>query len=174
MKKVYIVAALRTPVGSFGGQLSGISATKLGAEAIKGALAKAKLSPDKVEEVFMGNVVSANLGQAPARQASIFAGIPDTVPCTTVNKVCASGAKAIMFGAQSIMLGHKDVVVVGGMENMSQIPFYIPNARYGYKYGNGALVDGLQKDGLTDVYNECIMGVCACLLYTSPSPRDRG
>ena len=161
MKKVYIVAALRTPVGSFGGQLSGISATKLGAEAIKGALAKAKLSPDKVEEVFMGNVVSANLGQAPARQASIFAGIPDTVPCTTVNKVCASGAKAIMFGAQSIMLGHKDVVVVGGMENMSQIPFYIPNARYGYKYGNGALVDGLQKDGLTDVYNECIMGVCA-------------
>lgn len=161
MKKVYIVAALRTPVGSFGGQLSSISATKLGAEAIKGALAKANLSPDKVEEVFMGNVVSANLGQAPARQASIFAGIPNSVPCTTINKVCASGAKAIMFGAQSIMLGQKDVVVVGGMENMSQIPFYIPNARYGYKFGNGSLIDGLQKDGLTDVYNECIMGVCA-------------
>jgi acetyl-CoA C-acetyltransferase len=161
MKKVYIVSAVRTPIGSFGGQLSSISATQLGAEAIKGALAHAKLDADKVEEVFMGNVVSANLGQAPARQASIFAGIPNTVPCTTINKVCSSGAKAVMFGAQSIMLGHKDVVVAGGMENMSQIPFYLPNARYGYKYGSGALIDGLQKDGLTDVYNECIMGLCA-------------
>jgi len=161
MNKVYIVAAVRTPIGSFGGALSSIPATKLGAAAIKGALKKANLPAEAVEEVFMGNVISSNLGQAPARQAAIFAGVPNTVPCTTVNKVCSSGAKAIMFGAQSIMLGQKDVVVVGGMENMSQVPFYIPNARYGYKYGNGSLVDGLQKDGLTDVYNECIMGVCA-------------
>jgi len=161
MNKVYIISAVRTPLGSFGGALSSVPATKLGAAAIKGALERANLPADAVEEVFMGNVISANLGQAPARQASIFAGIPNTVPCTTINKVCSSGAKAIMFGAQSIMLGQKDVVVVGGMENMSQVPFYIPNARYGYKYGNGALVDGLQKDGLTDVYNECIMGVCA-------------
>jgi len=161
MNKVYIVSAMRTPIGSFGGQLSGISATRLGAAAISGALKKAGVEAKAVEEVFMGNVVSANLGQAPARQASIYAGIPDTVPCTTINKVCSSGAKAIMFGAQSIMLGQKDIVIAGGMENMSQIPFYIPNARYGYRYGNGQLVDGLQKDGLTDVYNECIMGLCA-------------
>jgi acetyl-CoA C-acetyltransferase len=161
MNKVYIVAAVRTPLGSFGGALSSVPATKLGATAIKGALEKANLPAEAVEEVYMGNVISANLGQAPARQAAIFAGVPNTVPCTTINKVCSSGAKAIMFGAQSIMLGHRDVVVVGGMENMSQVPFYLPNARYGYKYGNGTLVDGLQKDGLTDVYNECIMGVCA-------------
>lgn len=161
MNKVYIVSAVRTPLGSFGGSLSTVPATKLGATAIKGALSKANLSPDAVEEVFMGNVISANLGQAPARQAAIFADIPNTVPCTTINKVCSSGAKSIMFGAQSIMLGQKDVVVVGGMENMSQVPYYIPNARYGYKYGSGSLVDGLQKDGLTDVYNECLMGVCA-------------
>ncbi len=161
MNKVYVVAAVRTPIGSFGGMLSGISATQLGAKAISGALNRAKLDPAAVEEVYMGNVVSANLGQAPARQASIFAGIPDTVPCTTINKVCSSGAKSIMLAAQAIMLGQKDVVVAGGMENMSQIPYYLPNARYGYKYGSGSLVDGLQKDGLTDVYNECIMGVCA-------------
>lgn len=161
MNKVYIVSAVRTPIGSFGGALSSIPATKLGATAIKGALEKANLTPDAVEEVFMGNVISANLGQAPARQAAIFAGIPNTVPCTTINKVCSSGAKSIMFGAQSIMLGQKDVVVVGGMENMSQVPYYLPNARYGYKYGHGAMTDGLQKDGLTDVYNECLMGVCA-------------
>lgn len=161
MNKVYIISAVRTPIGSFGGALSGISATQLGATAIKGALSKAEVAADRVEEVFMGNVVSANLGQAPARQASIYAGIPNTVPCTTVNKVCSSGAKAIMFGAQSIMLGQKDIVVAGGMENMSQIPFYIPKARFGYKYGHGQLIDGLQKDGLTDVYNECIMGICA-------------
>ena len=161
MNKVYVISAVRTPIGSFGGMLSGISATTLGAKAIKGALDKAKLPPSAVEEVFMGNVVSANLGQAPARQAAMEAGIPDTVPCTTINKVCSSGAKSIMFGAQSIMLGHKDVVIVGGMENMSQIPFYLPNARYGYKYGSGSVVDGLQKDGLTDVYNECAMGLCA-------------
>ncbi|NNE15333.1 MAG: acetyl-CoA C-acyltransferase [Saprospiraceae bacterium] len=161
MKKVFIAAAVRTPIGSFGGGLSGVSATQLGAIAIKGALEKSNVSADKVEEVFMGNVISANLGQAPARQASIFSGIPNTVPCTTINKVCSSGAKAIMLGAQSIMLGHKDIVVAGGMENMSQVPFYIPKARFGYKYGNSTLIDGLQKDGLTDVYNECIMGLCA-------------
>ncbi len=161
MNKVFIAAAVRTPIGSFGGQLSNISATKLGSIAIKGALEKAGVSVEKVEEVFMGNVVSANLGQAPARQAAIFAGIPNTVPCTTINKVCSSGAKAVMFGAQSIMLGHKDVIIAGGMENMSQIPYYIPKARYGHKYGHGEMVDGLVKDGLTDVYNECMMGACA-------------
>jgi acetyl-CoA C-acetyltransferase len=161
MKKVYIVSAVRTPIGSFGGMFAGVSATQLGAAAIKGALEKAKVQADQVQEVFMGNVVSANLGQAPARQAAIFAGIPHTVPCTTVNKVCSSGAKSIMFGAQSIMLGHNDIVVAGGMENMSQIPYYVPKARYGYKYGHGTLVDGLIKDGLEDVYNQVAMGVCA-------------
>jgi acetyl-CoA C-acetyltransferase len=161
MKKVYIVSAVRTPIGSFGGMFAGVSATQLGAAAIKGALEKAKVQADQVQEVFMGNVVSANLGQAPARQAAIFAGIPNTVPCTTVNKVCSSGAKSIMFGAQSIMLGHNDIVVAGGMENMSQIPYYVPKARYGHKYGHGTLVDGLIKDGLEDVYNQVAMGVCA-------------
>jgi acetyl-CoA C-acetyltransferase len=161
MQDVFIVAAVRTPLGSFGGALSDISATKLGAIAIQGALNKAKLAANEVSEVFMGNVVSANLGQAPARQAALFAGIPNHVPCTTINKVCASGMKAIMFGAQAIQLGYDDVVVAGGMENMSQIPYYVPNARWGYKYGNGELVDGLAKDGLTDVYNQCAMGVCA-------------
>ena len=161
MKEVFIVAAVRTPIGSFGGALSEISATRLGAAAIKGALAKANVEPSQVQEVYMGNVCSANLGQAPATQASIFAGIPNTVPTTTINKVCASGTKAIMLGAQSIMLGQNDLVVVGGMENMSQIPYYLPNARYGYKFGGGELVDGLQKDGLTDAYNPVAMGVCA-------------
>jgi len=161
MKKVYIVSALRTPLGSFGGALSSISATQLGATAIKGAITKAGIDPSLIDEVFMGNVVSANLGQAPARQAAIFAGIPNSVPCTTVNKVCSSGTKAIMFGAQSIALGQADIIVAGGMENMSQIPYYIPNARYGYKFGEGKLIDGLQKDGLFDVYNECMMGKCA-------------
>lgn len=161
MQKVFIVSAVRTPIGSFGGVLSGIGATHLGATAIKGALEKAGVSPDQVDEVIMGNVVSANLGQAPARQAAIFAGLPATVPCTTVNKVCASGIKAITIGAQSIMLGINDIVVAGGMENMSQIPFYLPNARYGYKFGNGEIIDGIGKDGLTDVYNQKAMGVCA-------------
>ncbi len=161
MKEVYIVSAVRTPIGSFGGVLAGIGATKLGAAAIQGALQKAGIQPEWVTEVLMGNVVSANLGQAPARQAALFAGMPAHVPCTTVNKVCASGMKAITFGAQSIMLGLNDIVVAGGMENMSQIPYYIPNARWGYKYGNGELVDGLAKDGLTDVYNQKAMGVCA-------------
>ena len=161
MKEVFIVSAVRTPIGSFGGALAGISATKLGAAAIKGALDKAAVQVDWVSEVLMGNVVSANLGQAPARQASVFAGLPLNIPCTTINKVCASGMKAITLGAQSIMLGQNDIVVAGGMENMSQIPYYVPNARWGYKYGNGELVDGLAKDGLTDVYNQKAMGVCA-------------
>ena len=160
MKEVYIISAVRTPIGSFGGVLAGISATQLGAAAIKGALEKAGVQPADVNEVLMGNVVSANLGQAPARQAARFAGLPDNIPCTTINKVCASGMKAITFGAQSIMLGLNDIVVAGGMENMSQIPYYLPNARWGYKYGNGELVDGLAKDGLTDVYNQKAMGVC--------------
>ena len=161
MKKVFIAAAVRTPIGSFGGVFADVPATRLGAAAIKGALERAKVPASEVQEVFMGNVLSANLGQAPARQAAIYAGISNEVPCTTINKVCASGAKAIMFGAQSIMLGLTDVVVAGGMENMSQIPYYVPGARWGYKYGDGQLVDGLAKDGLTDVYNQCAMGVCA-------------
>lgn len=161
MQKVYIVSAVRTPIGSFGGSLAGVSATQLGAAAIKGALEKAGVQPDMVNEVLMGNVVSANLGQAPARQAAVFAGLPAQVPCTTINKVCASGIKAITLGAQSIMLGINDIVVAGGMENMSQIPYYIPNARWGYKFGSGEMVDGLAKDGLTDVYNQKAMGVCA-------------
>jgi acetyl-CoA C-acetyltransferase len=161
MKEVFIISAVRTPIGSFGGVLAGISATQLGAAAIKGALGKAGVAADQVTEVLMGNVVSANLGQAPARQAARFAGLPDNIPCTTINKVCASGMKAITFGAQSIMLGINDIVVAGGMENMSQIPYYLPNARWGLKYGNGELVDGLAKDGLTDVYNQKAMGVCA-------------
>jgi acetyl-CoA C-acetyltransferase len=161
MKEVYIASAVRTPLGSFGGMFAGIAATKLGATAITGALEKAGVPADQVDEVFMGNVVSANLGQAPARQAAIFAGLNNTIPCTTINKVCSSGAKAIMFGAQSIMLGLNDVVIAGGMENMSAIPYYVPKARYGHKYGHGQIIDGLLKDGLTDVYNEVAMGVCA-------------
>ena len=161
MKEVFIVSAVRTPIGSFGGVLAGVGATQLGAAAIKGALDKAGVQPGWVTEVLMGNVVSANLGQAPARQAAVFAGLPANVPCTTINKVCASGMKAITLGAQSIMLGINDIVVAGGMENMSQIPYYIPNARWGYKYGNAEIIDGLAKDGLTDVYNQKAMGVCA-------------
>jgi len=161
MKEVFIVSAVRTPIGSFGGALAAVSATQLGAMAIVGALERAGVQADQVTEVLMGNVVSANLGQAPARQAARFAGLPDNIPCTTINKVCASGMKAITFGAQSIMLGLNEIVVAGGMENMSQIPYYLPNARWGYKFGNGELVDGLAKDGLTDVYNQKAMGVCA-------------
>ncbi len=159
MQEVYIVSAVRTPQGSFGGSLSSLSATQLGSIAIKGALAKAGVAADLVDEVFMGNVVSANLGQAPARQASLGAGIPQSVPCTTINKVCSSGMKAIMFAAQSIMLGHQDIIVAGGMESMSNIPYYLPKARWGYKYGNSELVDGLVKDGLTDAYDHVAMGV---------------
>jgi len=161
MKEVYIVSAVRTPIGSFGGMLAPLSATALGAAAIQGVLEKSGATSEQVQEVFMGNVVSANLGQAPARQAAIKAGIPNTVPCTTVNKVCASGMKSVMFAAQSIMLGHGDLIVAGGMESMSNIPYYLPKARWGHKYGHGELVDGLQKDGLTDVYDEVAMGVCA-------------
>jgi len=161
IKEVYIVSAVRTPLGSFGGKLSGLTAIELGSIAIKGALSKAGVDPKEVQEVFMGNVISANLGQAPARQASIGAGIGYEVPCTTINKVCASGMKAVMFGAQSIMLGINDVVVAGGMESMSNVPFYVPNARFGYKYGNGEFVDGLVKDGLFEVYYKFPMGNCA-------------
>ena len=163
MKEVYIISAVRTPLGSFGGSLASIPATKLGAIAIKGALAKAGLDPKEVQEVYMGSVLQANLGQAPARQAAIFAGLPNTVACTTVNKVCASGMKAIMIGAQSILCGDADVVVAGGMENMSLVPFYSENMRWGNKYGNVSMIDGLAKDGLTDVYNNYAMGNAADL-----------
>lgn len=161
MEEVFIVSIVRTPIGSFGGTLSSFSATQLGSLAIKGALDRQKIDPKEVQEVFMGNVVSANLGQAPARQAAIGAGIGTHVPCTTINKVCASGMKAAMFGAQSIMLGINDVVVAGGMESMSNIPYYVPKARYGYKYGHGQLIDGLMHDGLWEVYNGFPMGSCA-------------
>ena len=161
MKEVYIVSAVRTPMGSFGGKLAGVSATKLGAVAIKGALEKIKLDPKEVTEVFMGNVLQANLGQAPARQSAIFAGLPDTVHCTTVNKVCASGMKSIMLGAQSIICGDNDVVVAGGMENMSSVPFYSENLRWGSKYGDVKMIDGLAKDGLIDVYHNYAMGNAA-------------
>ncbi len=161
MKEVYIVSAVRTAMGSFGGTLAGVSATKLGAAAIKGAMDRINLDPKLVTEVFMGSVLQANLGQAPARQAAKFAGLPDSVHCTTVNKVCASGMKAIMLGAQSIMLGDNDVVIAGGMESMSQVPYYLENNRWGAKYGNGAVIDGLAKDGLTDVYGNYPMGNCA-------------
>jgi len=161
MKEVYIVSAVRTPMGSFNGSLSGISAPKLGAIAIEGALEKIGLAKNEVQEVYMGNVLQANIGQAPARQAAIFAGLSENVPCTTINKVCASGMKATMLGAQSIMLGDNDVVVTGGMENMSQAPYYLDKARTGYKYGNGQVIDGLTKDGLIDVYNNYPMGNAA-------------
>ncbi|PCJ67929.1 MAG: acetyl-CoA C-acyltransferase [Bacteroidetes bacterium] len=161
MKSVYIVAAVRTPMGSFNGSLSGISAPKLGAIAIKGALEKSGVKPSEVDEVYFGNVLQAGLGQAPARQAAIFAGLPNTTPCTTVNKVCASGMKSVALAASSIMLGHNDIVVAGGMENMSQVPHYLPGSRAGYKYGNFTVVDGLAHDGLRDVYNEYMMGSAA-------------
>ena len=159
--KVVIVAAKRTPIGSFGGSLSKVSATKLGAAAIKGAIHSCGVDLKMIDEVFMGNVLSANLGQAPARQAAIFAGIPSSVPCTTVNKVCASGMKAISLGVQSIMLGDNQVVVVGGMENMSSVPHYQTDIRFGKKLGNSEFVDGLIKDGLTDVYHDFHMGNAA-------------
>lgn len=161
MEEVYIVSAVRTPIGSFGGSLSGFTAVELGSMAIKGALEKAGVDPKNVNEVLMGNVVSAGLGQAPARQASIGAGIGYNVPCTTVNKVCASGMKAVMFGAQSIMLGMNDIVVAGGMESMSNIPYYVPKARFGYKYGHGQMLDGLMHDGLWEPYHQFPMGSCA-------------
>jgi acetyl-CoA C-acetyltransferase len=160
-RTVYIVSAKRTPIGSFGGSLKDLSATQLGAIAIKAAVEEAGIQPGQVEEVLMGCVMQANLGQAPARQAAMFAGLPDHVIATTVNKVCSSGMKAIMQGAQSILLGDADIVVAGGMESMSNVPFYIPNLRWGNKYGDTKLVDGLSKDGLTDVYNNYAMGNAA-------------
>ncbi len=165
-KEVYIVSAVRTPIGSFGGSLSTVPATKLGAAAIKGAIEKAGIKPSEVQEVFMGNVLSANLGQAPARQAAIHAGLGNNVPCTTINKVCASGMKAIMFGAQSIIAGDNDVVVVGGMENMSSVPYYLEDNRWGAKFGNKTVIDGMSKDGLTDAYDNQAMGVAAELCAT--------
>lgn len=161
IKEVYIVSAVRTPLGSFGGKLAGMTAIELGSIAIKGALAKSGVASEAVNEVFMGNVISANLGQAPARQAAIGAGVGYHVSCTTVNKVCASGMKAVMLAAQSIMLGINEVVVAGGMESMSNVPYYVPKARFGYKYGNAELVDGLVKDGLFEVYYKFPMGNCA-------------
>jgi acetyl-CoA C-acetyltransferase len=161
MKEVVIVSAVRTPMGSFGGSLKSLTATQLGAAAIKGALNKAGLSPDKVQDVLMGCVIQANLGQAPARQAAKFAGLPNEVNCTTVNKVCASGMKAIAQAAQSILLGDADIVVAGGMESMSNVPFYAEQMRWGNKYGNVSFIDGLVKDGLTDVYDGKAMGNAA-------------
>jgi len=161
MQEVYIASAVRTPIGSFGGTLSPFSAVQLGSIAIKGALLKAGVSAEHVDEVYMGNVLSAGLGQAPARQASMGAGIGHNVPCTTVNKVCASGMKSVMLAAQSIMLGHTDIMVAGGMESMSNVPYYVPKARFGYKYGNGVLIDGLQHDGLWEPYHQFPMGSCA-------------
>jgi len=163
MKEVYIVSAVRTPIGSFNGSLSSVSATKLGATAIQGALSKIGLSPSEVDEVLMGSVLQAGLGQAPARQAAKFAEIGDQVPCTTVNKVCASGMKAISQGAQAIMLGDADVIVAGGMENMSRVPHYLPGSRNGTKLGNITMLDGMVHDGLTDVYDQKHMGTCADL-----------
>ena len=161
MKEVVIIAAVRTPMGSFGGSLKSMTATQLGAVAIKGALQKAGLAADKVQDVLMGCVIQANLGQAPARQAAKFAGLPNDVNCTTINKVCASGMKAISQAAQSIALGDADIVVAGGMESMSNVPFYSEHMRWGNKYGNVSMIDGLAKDGLTDVYDGKAMGNAA-------------
>jgi acetyl-CoA C-acetyltransferase len=167
MQEVYIISAVRTPIGSFGGALKDFSATKLGAIAIKGAIEKAAVKPELVNDVLMGSVIQANLGQAPARQAAKFAGLPNEVNCTTINKVCASGMKAIAQAAQSILLGDADIVVAGGMESMSNVPFYSENLRWGNKYGNVAFIDGLAKDGLTDVYDGKAMGNAAELCATT-------
>lgn len=176
MKEVYIVSAVRTPMGSFGGALKALSATQLGAIAIKGAIAKAGIKPEQVQDVLMGCVLQANLGQAPARQAAKFAGLPNEVNCTTVNKVCASGMKAISLAAQSIALGDADIVVAGGMESMSNVPYYSPLLRWGNKYGDVALIDGLAKDGLTDVYDGKAMGnaaeLCASTCGISRADQD--
>jgi acetyl-CoA C-acetyltransferase len=175
-REVYIISAVRTPIGSFGGSLKDIPATKLGAIAIKGAVEKAGVKVTDIDEVYMGCVLQANLGQAPARQAAIFADLPEDVCCTTINKVCASGMKAIANGAQSILLGDADVVIAGGMENMSSAPFYAPAVRWGNKYGNSNLIDGLAKDGLTDVYKDYAMGnaaeLCARECHISREQQD--
>lgn len=161
MKEVYIVSAVRTPIGSFGGSLSSLTAIQLGSIAFKAAVEKAGIDPKLVQEVFVGNVIASGLGQAPATQVAAGAGLGFEIPCTLVNKVCASGMKAVMLGAQSIMLGQQDIVLTGGMESMSNIPYYLAKARTGYKFGNGELLDGLTYDGLTDIYNQIAMGVCA-------------
>lgn len=158
MKEVYIVSAVRTPIGAFGGGLAEVAATQLGAVAVKAAVERSGVNPEDVNEVLMGSVLQGNLGQAPARQAAKFAGLPDHVQCTTINKVCASGMKSVFFAAQSILLGDSDIVVAGGMENMSNTPYYVEKARYGYRYGNGQLLDAIVKDGLTDVYHQNLMG----------------
>ena len=176
MKEVYIISAVRTPIGSFGGALKDFSATKLGAVAIKGAIEKAGVKAEWVNDVLMGSVIQANLGQAPARQAAKFAGLPNEVNCTTINKVCASGMKAIAQAAQSILLGDADIVVAGGMESMSNVPFYSENLRWGNKYGNVSMIDGLAKDGLTDVYDGKAMGnaaeLCASTCNVSRQEQD--
>jgi len=177
MNEVYIVSAVRTPIGSFGGSLANVPATKLGATAIEGVIQKSGVNPSVIDEVFMGNVISSNLGQAPARQAALFAGIPNNVPCTTINKVCSSGMKSVMFAAQTIMLGDNKAVIAGGMENMSSIPHYVPEMRNGTKLGDGKLVDGMIKDGLWDVYNNYHMGnaaeLCAKEMNISREEQDR-
>ena len=167
MQEVYILSAVRTPIGSFGGSLKDLSATQLGAIAIKGALEKSGLKAEQIEDVLMGSVIQSNLGQAPARQAAKFAGLPSEVNCTTINKVCASGMKSISQAAQSIMLGDADIVIAGGMESMSNVPFYVENMRWGNKYGNVQMIDGLAKDGLIDVYDGKAMGNAAEFCATS-------
>lgn len=175
-KEVFIVSAVRTPIGSFLGGLSGLSATKLGSIVIKSAIEKAGIQPADVNEVFMGNVLSAGLGQAPARQAALYAGLPDSIPCTTVNKVCASGMKSVMIGTQTILTGDNDVVVCGGMENMSNVPFYLEKYRTGNKLGHGKMIDGMIKDGLWDVYNDYHMGnaaeLCAAEMNITREQQD--
>lgn len=177
MKDVFIVSAVRTPIGSFMGSLSSLSATQLGAVAIKGAINKIKLKTDEVQDLYMGNVLSANLGQAPAKQTAIFAGLNKNLPCTTINKVCASGMKSVMIAAQTIILGENDVVVAGGMESMSNVPFYLDKVRNGYRLGSTSLIDGLIKDGLWDVYNDFHMGnaaeICAREYKISREEQDK-
>lgn len=176
MKEVFIVSTVRTPIGSFNGALATMPATQLGALVIKAALERAGITANQVNEVYMGNVVSANLGQAPANQASIYAGLPTNIPCTTVNKVCASGMKAIMLGAQSIMLGDNDIVMAGGMENMSAIPYYLDKARNGYRIGQGTIIDGILRDALWDPYKDFHMGnaaeICAAEYKLSREDQD--
>jgi acetyl-CoA C-acetyltransferase len=177
MKEVVIISAIRTPLGSFGGSLKDLSATQLGAAAIKGAIARAGIKPEQVQDVLMGCVLQANLGQAPARQAAKFSGLPNEVNCTTINKVCASGMKAIAQAAQSIALGDADIVIAGGMESMSNVPYYSPKLRWGNKYGDVTLVDGLAKDGLTDVYDGKAMGnaaeLCASICGITREDQDK-
>ncbi|WP_126247138.1 acetyl-CoA C-acyltransferase [Chitinophaga rhizosphaerae] len=176
MKEVFIVSVARTPIGAFNGALASVPATTLGATVITAALERAGVAKEQVQEVYMGNVISANTGQAPANQASLYAGLPNTVPCTTINKVCASGMKAIMLGAQSILLGDNDIVVAGGMESMSNIPYYLDKARNGYRLGHGSVIDGILRDGLWDPYKDFHMGnaaeICATEYKISREDQD--